>query len=91
MTLRNSQSESAGKSRRRTKLSPELEKSMSAYATAALAAGVSLLAIAKSAEAKIVYTPADVKIPVNGGTVPLDLNHDGVVDFVFSNVFYKTG
>ena len=91
MTLRNSQTEYAGKSRRRAKLSPELEKSMSAYASAALAAGVSLLAIAKSAEAKIVYTPADVKIPVNGGPIPLDLNHDGVVDFVFSNVFYKTG
>ncbi len=91
MTLRNSQTEYASKSRRRAELSPELEKSMSAYATAALAAGVSLLAIAKSAEAKIVYTPADVKISVNGGPVPLDLNHDGVVDFVFSNVFYKSG
>jgi hypothetical protein len=91
MTPRSSQTESASKSRRRAELSPQLEKSMSAYASAALAAGVSLLAIAKSAEAKIVYTPADVKIPVNGGAVPLDLNHDGIVDFVFSNVFYRTG
>ena len=33
------------------------------------------------------YTPADVKIPINGGPVPLDLNHDGITDFVLSNIF----
>jgi hypothetical protein len=73
--------------RRATRVGPELERSLSAYAGAALAAGVSLLAITVSAEGKIVYTPADVTIPVNGGPVPLDLNHDGIADFVLSNVF----
>lgn len=65
-----------------------LERSLSAYAAAAAAAGVSLLALASPTEAKIVYTPAHTNIPVNGGPVPLDLNHDGIVDFSFSNVSY---
>lgn len=73
--------------RRAARLGQELERSLSAYAAAALSAGVSLLAITRSAEAKIVYTPANVKIPVNGGPVPLDLNHDGITDFVLSNVY----
>jgi len=66
-------------------LSAGLEKSLSAYAVAAAAAGVSLLALAPSASARIVYTRANTPIPVNGGPVPLDLNHDRVVDFFFSN------
>ena len=57
MTLRNSQTEYASKSRRRAQLSPELEKSMSAYATAALAAGVSLLAIANPRKQKSCTRP----------------------------------
>jgi hypothetical protein len=68
-----------------TRLSTWLEKSLSCYAGAALAAGVSLLALSPSADAKIVYTPANTDIPVNGGLVPLDLNHDGIADFSFSN------
>jgi hypothetical protein len=73
--------------RRTVRLRPELDKSLSAYASAAIAAGVGLLAIAKSAEAKIIYTPADIPIPVNGGPVFVDLNHDGNTDFIFSNLF----
>jgi len=68
-------------------LGADLEKRLSAYAGAAVAAGVGLLALTRSAEAKIVYTPADTKIPANGGPVSLDLNNDGTVDFVFSNRF----
>jgi len=68
-------------------LGADLEKRLSAYAGAAVAAGVGLLALARSAEAKIVYTPAHTKIPVNGGPVALDLNHDGTADFSFSNRF----
>lgn len=48
-----------------------------------------LLAITKSADAKIVYTPAHIKIPTsNTQTVPLDLNHDGKIDFSFANNSY---
>jgi hypothetical protein len=66
------------KPRRATRLD-DLERSLSAYAAAAAAAGVSLLALAPSAEAKIVYTRAHVQIPF--GHVPLDLNHDRIADF----------
>jgi len=61
-----------------------LEKSLTAYANAAAAAGVGLLALAAPAEGKIVYTPGYVQIPMNGGWVPLDLNHDGIADFSFT-------
>jgi hypothetical protein len=63
-----------------------LEKSLSAYVGAAVAAGVSLLALGPSAEGKIVYTPANLDIPVDEGALPLDVNHDGIADFFFSNV-----
>jgi hypothetical protein len=87
LMTRSSKREGQRDGRSTVQLGTELEKSLSAYASAALAAGVSLLAVTKSTEAKIVYTPADVKIAVNGGPVPLDLNHDGITDFVLSNFF----
>jgi hypothetical protein len=52
------------------------------YATAAGAAGVSVLALG-SAEAKIVYTPADVKLQ-GTANYHIDLNHDGVSDFLIA-------
>jgi hypothetical protein len=55
------------------------------YAVSATAAGVGILALAQPAEAKIIYTPAHVKI---GYFVTheynLDLNHDSVPDFALS-------
>jgi len=67
------------------RLADGLEKSVSAYAVAASAAGVSLLALSAPAHARIVYTPANVTIAINGGCIPVDLNHDGIADFCFSN------
>ena len=66
------------------RLGAELERGLSAYAVAA-AAGVSVIALAPLAQAKIVYTPAHIQIPLNGGDVFLDLNHDGISDFSFAN------
>jgi hypothetical protein len=66
-----------------------LEKSLSAYASAAAAAGVSLVALTPRAEAKIVYTPAKVSIGINS-VLALDLNHDGIADFALSNKFART-
>jgi len=66
-------------------LSPILDKGLFSYATAATAAGVGSLALAQPAEARIVYTPSNIPIPVNGGVVQLDLNHDGIADFSFYN------
>jgi hypothetical protein len=69
-----------------THLTPKLDKVLLGYAAAAGAAGVGLLALAQTAEARIVYTPSNVPIPLNGGSVPLDLNQDGIADFSFINV-----
>lgn len=79
--------------RRAVRLDAGLEKSLSAYAYAAAAGGVSLLALAPSAEARIVYTPTYTIIPVNGGPVALDLNHDRVTDFSFLNasIYFSDG
>jgi len=59
-----------------------LEHRLSAYATAASAAGVGMLALAQPAQAKIVYTPTHQKLPI-GPLFYLDLNHDGISDFAF--------
>jgi hypothetical protein len=61
-----------------TRFSAKLDKDLLAYAAAASAAGVSLLALAQPTEAKIIYTPAHKSI---GSSTPLDLNHDGITDF----------
>ena len=72
-------------------LSESLLHQLNHYALAATAAGVASLALAQSAEAKIVYTPVNTKIPppqrFHSTIVPLDLNHDGIGDFFFSNFF----
>jgi hypothetical protein len=47
-----------------------------------------MLAMTKSAEAEVVYTPANISIPANGSPVLVDLNHDGVTDFAFWNRNY---
>src|SRR5271170_2295776 len=69
-----------------TTLGDSLEKSLSAYGVAAAAAGVSLLALVAPAECRIVYTPANANIPVNGDPVSIDLNHDGTPDFSITNL-----
>jgi len=81
------------------KLSESLLHHIDLYALAASAAGVSLLALTSpAAEAKIVYTKAHQVIGANG-IYDLDLNHDGIVDFVirqwrawsYSNVLLARG
>jgi hypothetical protein len=64
--------------RKTANLSKSIHQQLNAYAIAAGAAGVSLLVLAQPADAKIIYTPAHVVI---GRTFPLDLNHDGIIDF----------
>jgi hypothetical protein len=67
-----------------SQLSASLHKRLNAYALAASAAGVGVLALAHPAEARIVYTPAHVKIEPNQ-LYNIDLNHDGKFDFTLSN------
>lgn len=69
---------------RRTHDFPEkLAHRLNLYALCATAAGVSLAALAQPSEAKIIYTPAHHKLPINKA-FNLDLNHDGITDFSLS-------
>jgi hypothetical protein len=71
-------------------LSKSLNRQLNMYTLAATMGGVSALALAQPAEARIVYTPAHISIPLNGGLVQIDLNKDGVNDFALSNYSYQT-
>jgi hypothetical protein len=71
-------------SRKPTTLNTNLDKALISYVAAACAAGVAILAEAMPAEGEIIYTPTNTPILV-GSPVSLDLNHDGVIDFVLSN------
>jgi hypothetical protein len=61
-----------------------LEQRLNLYALAASAAGVGMLALAQTAEARIIYTPAHHVIG-RYGHYNLDLNHDGITDFTIVN------
>jgi hypothetical protein len=71
-------------SRTTAKLPELMNRHLNMYALAASVAGVGLLAVTQPAEAKIVYTSADVQIS-DFGVFPyaLDLNNDGIADFTF--------
>jgi hypothetical protein len=74
--------------RKTEKLSDSLHKRLNAYALAAGAAEVSLLALTQPAEARIVYTPAHVVLGKRTDiTLYIDLNHDGVQDFTLDHGF----
>jgi len=61
-----------------------IHQRLNMYALAAGAAGVSVMAMAAPSEAEIVYTPANVTITDQSGDLYyLDLNGDGINDFVF--------
>ena len=66
-------------------LPDSLLQRLNKYAVAASAAGVGML-VATPVQAKIVYTPAHLRIPPNS-SIQLDLNHDGINDFSFNNVY----
>ncbi len=69
-------------SRKPSKLSDSVQRHLNAYALAASAAGVGMLALAQSAEAKVVYTKTHKLIHYGKNNfVNIDLNHDGVADF----------
>lgn len=78
------QREHAGKNRIAARLAPKLDRTLVAYANAATAASVGILALTCPSEAKIVYTHTHQQLPLNK-TFSLDLNHDGITDFGFNN------
>ena len=63
--------------------SEQLDKRLLAYALAAAGA----VALTSSASAEIVYTPTNIRLTY--GTLPIDLNNDGINDFTIIN--YATG
>jgi hypothetical protein len=79
-----SRDEYSGRNRLAARLHTKLDKALVAYANAATAAGVGMLALSCPAGAKIVYTHVDEQIPLNK-TFSLDLSHDGIADFAFSD------
>jgi hypothetical protein len=77
-------------SRTPAKLSSPLHELASTYALAAGAAGVSLLALATPLEAEVVYTPANATVG-RDGTYSLDVNNDGIVDYMLAEHANKDG
>jgi hypothetical protein len=71
--------------RKTANLSKSVHQQLSMYAFAAGAAGVSALALAPPADAKIIYTKTNTPILANT-PYNLDVNNDGTTDFVISNV-----
>jgi hypothetical protein len=74
--------------RKTANLSESIHRHLNMYALVASAAGVGALALAQPCEAKIIYTKAHHIIGPNQ-TYRLDLNHDGIADFVLKD-FYAT-
>ena len=68
--------------RSKQQLSESLLAHVNAYALAAGAAGVSIMALTQPADAEIIVTQAHGNIPINK-YVSIDLNHDGIPDFRF--------
>lgn len=72
-----------------SELSAAVNHKLTLYALAASSAGVGMLALAQPAEAKIVYTP--VHIVLSRGSLALDLNNDGTVDFILLDKYHRNG
>jgi hypothetical protein len=68
-----------------TPLSSTLDRGLLAYTSAAVAAGVGILALSQPAAAKIIYKPANLAIGPNV-TIPFDVNGDGTADFSFHDI-----
>jgi hypothetical protein len=87
----NSQTNSQERTKKRSpvKVSAKLDKSLLAYALAAGAAGVSVLAMTEPAQAHIVATPVNIPITENAGIIQFDINGDGIPDFGLSANIYE--
>jgi hypothetical protein len=74
--------------RKPSTLSRSTHQRLNSYALAASAAGVSVLALARASDAKVIYTETH---QVTHARVPLyiDLNHDGIKDFVLRTMYYR--
>jgi hypothetical protein len=73
--------------RKTFKISDSLNRQLNTYALAASAAGVSMLALARASEAKVVYTETH-QVTHRGFPLYIDLNHDGIKDFLLRTTYY---
>jgi hypothetical protein len=73
---------------KRPRFSESFESRLAAYASAAAAAGVGLLAVSTPANAEVVFTPAHTTF-ING-QVYIDVNHDGINDVLLSIYQFAT-
>jgi hypothetical protein len=78
---------SAPQPRKTFKISDSLNRQLNTYTLAASAAGVSVLALAGASEAKVVYTETH-QVTRPGVPLHIDLNHDGINDFVLRTTIY---
>jgi hypothetical protein len=78
---------SAPQPRKTFKISESLNRQLNTYALVASAAGVSVLALAGASEAKVVYTETH-QVTHTGFPLYIDLNHDGIKDFVLRTTYY---
>jgi hypothetical protein len=76
-------------SRQRIPSSESLLRQLNLYALGATAAGVGVLSLAQGAEAKIVYRSTHAVLI--RGSLAIDLNADGVVDFVLLDKYHRNG
>jgi hypothetical protein len=85
MSRPESQNVKSQKKRSAARLDCHLEKRLLAYVAAASAAGVGMLACPPQAQAKVVFTDTWIPIAPIGSVTYLDLNNDGIADFLISN------
>jgi|HubBroStandDraft_6_1064221.scaffolds.fasta_scaffold07588_2 hypothetical protein len=71
-------------------LSASCQQQLNAYALAAVAAGVSALALAQQSEAKIIYTPTH-RVIGNGNSYKLDFTGFGTTDLTIQNEYNYWG
>jgi hypothetical protein len=72
-----------------SQLSDSLCRWLNAYAIAASAAGVGVLALVQPSEAKVIYTKTRKVVYGPSNYINIDLNHDGIVDFAVGiNLWY---
>jgi len=90
MTRPSPQESSRRQNRKQARVSQTLERNLSAYAFAAGAAGVGLLACSQPAQAKIISTQTNIVVPY-GEPVAFDINNDGQNDFALTNTSFHFG
>jgi len=84
-----SKAQDQAQKREPVRLTARLDKNLLAYALAASAAGVAVLALAEPAQARILAMPVNIPIPENGGIIQFDINQDGTPDFGLSANIYE--